>query len=166
MNIAGALEEIGHLLSGVQPSGYAPALGVYEFPADVDEIVQLTQTGGFEAFPRGIVSQSPNVLNQIVRRATNAYSCYWEAEIVVLLRAGRVDRATDLAAVEAEGQAWATAFLADLLANPSLTGLVLYVGRPADPSPVFEWQCQHLLWENKIYFGVRFIVPIIQEFTN
>lgn len=147
-----ALAALKTILADVDPSPEPAPLKVWVYPTD-------WQSVNFDRLPVVIVSK---IINREIAwaRYTHARARHiWPAEILVFLAGGPITNDETAAQMESKADPWPLALSALLSANSRLNNTVTALG---DDDALFTYQVGHIHFWTKIFFGLRFELPVQQ----
>lgn len=161
--VGDALAATKALLVTLAPAPEPPPVAVWVYPNEYESIEA-------EPLPVLIVSEVINQPESWHMEARGRGGHHWNMEILAMLALGPLtnDRASAIA--EQRVRPWRRAVYNLLSANLTLTGTALTIGQAGGgrffPAELFKAQIGHIHWWTKVYWGIRFVVPVTQSFTQ
>lgn len=136
----------------------APIATTYVYPRQFSTI-NLT------SLPKGIVSMRVGVENDMGVRVAGQEYHTWEAELMFILAEGALKYPNQASATAEALQFPYPKAVADILyANQGLSNTAQSIGK-GKPLSLFTYMIDHVQWEQKVYWAVRFMIPITQRHT-
>lgn len=158
-NVNDALSALKTILAGINPAPQPAPVAIYHYPADFNTEAKRAAIN-YKNLPLLIVTQRINQRFQWKPASHGAIYHTWGAEIVVLLHPGPVTSVAQGATAEEKHVPWLRAMQLILFQNQGLNGKALALG---SPEYLFDYQIGHVEWDGKIFWGIDFLVPVVQE---
>lgn len=156
---ATALGAMRQLFLQVNPSPSTTPVGVWLYPDEQSSIDTST-------LPVVIMSELVNAPNVWERGTHNDVSRdIWSIEAMVFLYNGPLTRDSQAADAEKLHGPWPQAVAECLNKNQRLFNKVFQVGVKGSPK-LFDYRVGQTNWWGKIFWGVRFIFPIVQSVSH
>lgn len=152
-NESAALDALKYILAGINPTPEPTPRKVWVYPADWQSI-------SFERLPVVVVSKIINREIPWSRQSHGRGKHIWPAEILVFLADGPITNDEMAARLEGRAEPWPLALSDLLFSNSRLENTVTALG---GDDALFTYQVGHIHFWNKIFFGVRFELPIRQD---
>ncbi len=141
------------VLAAIDPSPQDSPAAIYEWPDDYDIMDYTT-------FPFIIIAQVVNE-DEVWRPASQGVGWHlWDAEILICLTNGPTTRMEAQRDAEVMHEPWLLATAKILFDNQGVNGTVINIG---DGRGLAIDRVGNLGWDNKIFWGIRWIVPVRQE---
>lgn len=156
MSVPVGLDALRDRIATVTPAGFSTAVANYVYPTDYASI-------SFATLPITITAEAPNHTNELRASELSAGRYQYLAETLVFLQRGWLDAPVKEGPTEQAAQAWVLAVFNALFDDVSLGGNVLRIGEEAEGGLILSERKTHIEWGQDIFWGVRFLVPIVEE---
>lgn len=150
------------LSSTLDPTPQTAPTGVYVYPEDYED--SLT---GLLPLPIVIISQKVALSNQWIKKAQGHTKHEWLIEVLVLLALGPLKYPNSASALAESMQTyWAKAMATSLFLDLDFGGRIGIVGLPrGQERMIFTYTIEHSQWNQQIYWGLVFNIPVFQFHT-
>lgn len=155
--IVPALAALKAIMATVAPSGVAQPTAAYSYPADY-----RTMPKPIERLPVVVVHRIGGRKRAFGSKANGLDRHRWLAGIDVLLLPGPLMNDEQIYQADSLLEPWLEAVKDDLFQNIKLNGTVTMIGSGQPNGDLFEYIDCHLQWVGKVYWGIRFELPILQ----
>jgi len=152
-SVSDALAGFKAVLAAIDPSPQPVPAAIYEWPDDYDSMSYVT-------FPFIIVAQIVNE-DELWQPASQGVGWHhWQAEILICLTNGPTTRMEAQSEAEVLHEPWLLATAKILFDNQGVNGTVINIG---NANGLTINRVGNHGWDNKIFWGVRWVVPVRQE---
>lgn len=161
-DITDALDGLLTTVLTIDPSPRDSLVGGWVYPTSYASISLAT-------LPVAIVSRVVGVVDEWGIKATTAGIHRWSAEVLIPLAAGplRYPNAAS-AAAETKQDTYEKAMADALYGSMTLGGTVMRIGGPSVEGSfkLFDCMINHMQWDQAVYWGLRFVIPVWQRHTQ
>lgn len=147
-----ALSGFVAILADIDPDPQPAPVAIWEWPDDYASL-------DYSTFPFIIVAQVVNRQFSWQPAAQGVGYHSWLAEIMVFLAPGLLTRMEADSVAEIKHEPWLLAMATVLFNNQGVNGTALNIGAG---DQLFTYRIGHLGWDKKLFWGIRFEVPIRQ----
>lgn len=141
------------ILADIDPSPQPVPENIYGWELDYESMDYTT-------FPFLIVAEVVNEEFSFTPQAQGVGYHMWDAEILTCLAPGPLTRTEAQADAETKHKPWIDALAEIFFNNQGVNGTALNIG---DTRGLFVYRVGNLGWDNKIFWGIRCVVPVRQE---
>jgi hypothetical protein len=147
----------------IAPTGQPTLTAAYSYPAQ-----QLTMPDTIEAemLPVAIIHRRTNRRTPLGSFAAGKGRHRWTANIDLLLLPGPLVSEEQIRAADALFEPWLVAMYGLLFQNLTLAGTADMIGGGVPGGDFFEYIDTHLQWFSKVYWGIRFELPVKQSWAQ
>ncbi len=145
-DVSTTLSAFKTILATIDPSPQPAPAAVYKWPDDYASM-------DYSTFPFVIVAQ---LINEDVPFTTLNH--LWTADLLFCLANGPLTKLDQAKAAEEKQLPWIAAIATVLFNNRGVGGTVLAIG---SGQTVFTYRTGHIEWAQKVFWGIRVKVPIV-----
>lgn len=157
--ITDALNGLKTTVLTMNPTPQASLVNAWVYPTSYASI-------NLAALPVAIVSRVVGVVDSWGLKAAGVGLHRWRAEVLIPLAVGPLRYPNEAsAAAEAKQDTYEKALADVLFGDMTLGGTVLQIGEGGIPSgfKLFDCMINHMQWNQQVYWGFRFVIPISQK---
>lgn len=160
------------LQASLDPSPQAAPTGIYVYtgdPQDPGDYESSLASLMVNDLPIVIISQQVAVPGRLSQKAVGLLQHDWVMSVYILIAVGPLKYPNSVsAAAEAKQMHWATALAKALAVDYTLGGTVDNIGVAEGAGrtrTLFTYIIDHTQWNQQVYWGLRFVIPVVQRFT-
>lgn len=158
--VGDALAQLAIVVNVIDPTPQDALVDTWVYPSEYGSISTAS-------LPIAVCSRVVGQVGSIERRAFGVERHWWDAEVLILLATGPLEYPNAAsAAAEAKQEEYVTAMAAALWANMTLNGTANRIGRSDAGGAelnLFDYMIDHMQWSQSVYWGIRFVIPVLQE---
>lgn len=158
-----ALASLRDIVLTVSATGQPALTAAYAYPADQ---ATMPETIEAEMLPLAIVHRRTNRRTALGSLAAGRARHVWMANIDLLLKPGPLVNEEQIRQADALFEPWLVAMYGVLFQNLTLAGTADGAGWAVTQSTMFDYIDTHLQWFQKVFWGIRFELPVKQTWAQ
>ena len=152
-----ALAAMKRVWENVNPDPAPTPVGIWTYPKD-----HLSISTGLSTFPVIIISEVVNSPNQWLFDANDLSESRWAIEVLAFFQFGPVTTEPQASEAEKLHRPWPKALADTLFLYHDLYKTVFKVGVPGNKL-MFDWRTGNIDFWAKVFWGIRFVIPVSQS---